>query len=225
MKKWTRLDQAETSDGNVVALFEHDGQYRICVNGIDLMSTRQHSSEEKLAELACAEIKSTPKARVLIGGLGFGFTLRATLKALRRDASVLVAEILPSVIAWNRNPAFPFAAEEMADPRVEVVCADVVALIKEKPAAFDGILLDVDNGPSALTSRGNAGLYDRQGLLTARRALRAGGCLAVWSAGADPIFADRMRASGFTVSTQRCRAHLSSGSWHTLFIGRPAAAR
>lgn len=220
MKKWTLLDQATTPEGKTLSLHEHDGRYTIRINGIDLMSTHQHASEEKLAELACAHIRTKPGARVLIGGLGFGFTLRAALASVPADASLVVAEIMGAVICWNANPAFHLAAAVLADPRVKTVQRDVADVMKEERAGFDSIILDVDNGPAALTTASNGSLYRRSGLLLAKSALRPGGCIGYWSAGADPAFAKLMSGVGFAVDVQRARAHATSGGWHTLFLGR-----
>ena len=220
MKKWTTIDEATTPDGKSISLNEHDGSYMIRVDGVPLMSTRQHASEEKLAELACAHVRGIRSARVLIGGLGFGFTLRAALQTLDVDASVVVAEILGAVIAWNRNPAFPLATDTLPDPRVTVLQQDVAEAIREGRGSFDAIILDVDNGPAALSTGGNVRLYDAAGLRNARVALRPGGCLAVWSVAPDPAFERRMAQAGFRVEVQRCRSHVSSGRWHTLFLGR-----
>lgn len=223
MKKWTTLDQAPTPGGKTVSLHEHDGSYAIRVDGIPLMSTRQHASEERLAELACAHLRQNPRARVLIGGLGFGFTLRAALAALPAGATVVVAELLGAVIAWNRNPAFSLAADCMADPRVAVLQQDAGETIRQARAAFDAIILDVDNGPAALSTAGNARLYDSAGLRHALAALRPGGCLAVWSVAPDPAFAKLMTQTGFAVDIHRARSRLGSGRWHTLFLGRKVA--
>ena len=220
MKKWTAVDRALTPDGKTVSLQEHDGSYAILVDGAMLMSTRQHGSEEKLAELACAHLHGKPGARVLIGGLGFGFTLGASLAALGADATVVVAEILDAVIAWNRNPSFPLAAEAMRDPRVLVVRRDVADVIRESRGGFDSIVLDVDNGPAALSADGNRRLYDRAGLELARAALRPGGCVAVWSVAPDPAFEKLLAGAGFLVDARRCRARATSGGRHTLFLGR-----
>ena len=214
------MDQALTPDGKTISLHEHDGSYMIRVDGVPLMSTRQHASEEKLAELACAHVRGIRGARVLIGGLGFGFTLRAALAALDADAKVVVAEILSAVIAWNRNAALPLAADALADPRVTVLQQDVGEVIREGRGSFDAIILDVDNGPAALSTGGNRRLYDSSGLRNARAALRPGGCLALWSVAPDPAFERLMTQAGFRVEVQRCRSHVSSGRWHTLFIGR-----
>ena len=220
MKQWTTLDRALTPDGQTISLHEHDGSYAIRVDGVPLMSTRQHASEEKLAELACAHVRGIGRARVLIGGLGFGFTLRAALGAVATDATVVMAEILGAVIAWNRNPAFPLAADVLADPRVTVRQQDVAEVIRQARRSFDSIILDVDNGPAALSTGGNARLYDAAGLHNARAALRPAGCLAIWSVAPDPAFGRLMVQSGFTLEVRRCRSHVSSGRWHTLFLGR-----
>jgi spermidine synthase len=220
MKKWTTLEQALTPDGKTISLHEHDGSYAIRVDGVPLMSTRQHASEERLAELACAHVRGIRGARVLIGGLGFGFTLRAALRALAADATVVMAEILDTVIDWNRNPAFPLAADALADPRVTVRQQDVGEAIREARGSFDSIILDVDNGPAALSTGGNALLYDAAGLHNARAALRPAGCLAVWSVAADAAFERLMAQAGFSVDVQRARAHGTSGRWHTLYVGR-----
>jgi spermidine synthase len=224
LKKWTTLDRALTLDGKTISLEEHDGSYAIRVDGIPLMSTRQHASEEKLAELACAHVRGIGRARVLIGGLGFGFTLRAALGAVAADATVAVAEILGAVIAWNRNPAFPLAADALADPRVSVVQQDVGEVIREARGSFDSIILDVDNGPVALSTGGNGRLYDSAGLHEARAALRPAGCPACWSVAPDPAFEKRMAQAGFAVETRRSRSHGSSGRWHTLLLGRKQMA-
>jgi len=220
MKKWTTLGHALTPGGQTISLHEHDGSYAIRVDGVPLMSTRQHASEERLAELACAHVRGIRGARVLIGGLGFGFTLRAALRALAADATVVMAEILDTVIDWNRNPAFPLAADALADPRVTVRQQDVGEAIREARGSFDSIILDVDNGPAALSTGGNALLYDAAGLHNARAALRPAGCLAVWSVAADAAFERLMAQAGFSVDVQRARAHGNSGRWHTLYVGR-----
>jgi len=220
VKKWTTVDRALTPDGKTISLHEHDGSYAIRVAGIPLMSTRQHASEEKLAELACARVRGIRRARVLVGGLGFGFTLKAALSAVAADATVVMAEILGAVISWNRNPAFPLAVDALADPRVVVLQQDVGEVIREARRSFDSIILDVDNGPAALSTGGNRRLYDYTGLHNARAALRPAGCLAFWSVAPDPAFEKLMTQAGFSVEVQRCRSHVRSGSWHTLFLGR-----
>lgn len=220
MKKWTVVDTASMPDGGTMQLIEHDGDWYVRVAGADLMSTRRHASEEKLAELACAALANRRGARVLIGGLGFGFTLRAALAALPRDAAVAMAEIQPAVVAWNRNPDFPLAADALADARVTVIERDVTAVIGERAGAFDAIILDVDNGPAALSTEGNSGLYSLEGLRRIREALRAGGCAAFWSAAPDTGFEKKLMRTGFAAEVRRARALPNAGSRHTLFLAR-----
>ena len=220
MKKWTMLDKALTADGNAITLEEHDGSYAIRVDGLMLMSTRQHASEDKLAELACAHLKQKRGARVLIGGMGLGFTLRAALAALAPDATVVVAEVLDAVIAWNRDPSFHLAADAMADPRVTVLKQDVGETIRAARSSFDSIMLDVDNGPAAMSNDSNNRLYDYAGLRSARAALRPGGCLVIWSVGPDRAFESQMAGAGFLAETQSCRSRPNAGRKHALFLGR-----
>ena len=220
MKKWTTVETATTADGKTLSLDEHDGTYMIRLDGAILMSTRQYASEEKLAELACAHLGDIPAARVLIGGLGFGFTLRAALATVASDAAVIVAEIVPAVVAWNRNPAFPLAADAMADPRVTVLTQDVADVIRDEPDGFDSIILDVDNGPVGLSGDVNNRLYSSTGVKRVRRALRSEGCVAYWSAAPDPVFQKLMVDAGLDVDVHRCRSHVNSGRWHTLYLGR-----
>lgn len=220
VKKWTPVDKALTADGKTISLDEHDGSYAIRVDGAMLMSTRQHASEERVAELACAHLKGKRRARVLIGGLGFGYTLKAALLAVAPDATVVVAEILAAVIAWNRNPSFHLAADGMEDPRVTVLHQDVGEAIRESRGGFDSIILDVDNGPAALSTDGNARLYDHAGLQLVRTALRPEGCVAIWSVAPDPAFERLMTGAGFIVDVRSCRSRSNSGRRHTLFLGR-----
>jgi spermidine synthase len=191
----------------------------IKVDGAVLMSTRQYASEEKLAALGCAHIEGKPGARVLTGGLGFGYTLRAVLSRVAPDATVVVAEISPAVIAWNRNPAFHLAFDAMADPRVTVLAQDVGDAIARHPGEYDSIVIDVDNGPEGLSGGGNDPLYNLTGLKHARRALKTGGRLAIWSAAPDAAFEKLMSNAGFVVEVHRCRAHANSGRRHYLFLG------
>ena len=226
MKKTILLDQATTPDGRPMTLHEHDGVFMIRIDGVELMSTRQHHSEEKLAELACGHLQArSSHARVLIGGLGFGFTLRAALQNLGPNAAVVVVELMPDVIRWNEKPEYRLGADAMADPRVEVIAGDVVDVLKKSRGQFDAIILDVDNGASGLTVAANSRLYSTSGLAMIRAALRPDGCLAVWSADADPAFVERMGQGGFTVTVERARTHATGGSWNSLFIGRVGRQR
>ena len=221
MKPWQLIGETVTPDGTTLALTRHDREYVILAGGKSLMSSRMHGSEEALATLACASIRSRTEPRVLIGGLGMGFTLRATLDLLSRDATVVVAELIPIVVEWNRGPLAELAGAPLRDRRVRVEVGDVSAVLRANPQTFDAILLDVDNGPSAMTSAQNARLYDNAGVATARAALTGGGVLAVWSARDDRKFEQRLRYTGFTVEVAHVRGRLKRGGpRHTVFIGR-----
>jgi len=220
MKPTRLLDRATTPDGVAVTLHEHDGAISIRVGGVELMSTRQHHSEERLAQVACAGLRERRHATVLIGGLGLGFTLRETLGQLGPEARVVVAELLPAVIAWNRNPAYRLAADVLDDPRVELVEGDVADVLVESRGRFDAIMLDVDNGASGLTAAANDELYVATGLGAARAALKPSGRLAVWSAVEDSRFVLRMEEAGFDVEVVKARTHPSSNSWNAIFVGK-----
>lgn len=175
-----------------------------------------------MAELACADLGDHRRAAVLIGGLGLGFTLREALRHLAADATVVVAELVPAVIAWNRNPEYRLAADVIDDPRVEIVCGDVAEVLAESRGRFDRIMLDVDNGARGLTAAANDGLYGMNGLGAARAALKPRGRLAVWSAGPDHRFAARMEEAGFTVEVVKARTHPTGGSCNSIFLGTRA---
>jgi spermidine synthase len=223
VKPWELLGQTRAPDGAELALTLRSGEYVILANGKSLMSSRMHGSEEALATLACARIETSGGAdpRVLIGGLGMGFTLRATLDLLPQNATVVVAELLPAVIEWNRGPLGPLAGHPLKDRRVRVEQGDVAATLRSSAGVFDAILLDVDNGPAAFATSGNAALYGDAGIAAARAALKEGGVLAVWSARDDRKFEQRLRYAGFRVDVERVRARLKKGGpKHTVFIAR-----
>lgn len=220
MKAWTTLEQLKTPDGSTLSLATHDGDYVIRVDGRELMSTRHSYSEEQLAVVACAPLRSKRGVNVLIGGLGLGFTLRAALANLGRDARVVVAELLPEVVTWNRNRAYPLAAAELADPRTEVALGDVARVIEHSEGLFDAILLDADNQTTAMNTAGNTRLYHASGLTAVRRALKDDGTAVYWSASEDPIFARRFESSGFVVEMRRVPRHPSSKASHFLYVGR-----
>ncbi len=221
MKKFERLGETRAPDGTVLALYRHDGDYVIRVNNVELMSTRRHHSEDRLAELVCAPLVQLPGAHVLIGGLGLGFTLRAALSRLATDATVVVAELLGDVIAWNRNTDFDLGAVSLADDRVDLRQADVSDVLRTHPATFDAIMLDVDNGAAPLTTAGNARLYGDEGIYLAMAALRPGGRLAYWSTHDDPVFVRSLRRAGLIVEVVRARVHPTSSRWHTLIVAHP----
>ena len=218
MKPLERLGSARTPDGTELVLYRHDGAYLIRADGIELMSSRRHLSEDRLAEVACRTLRYTPGARVLIGGLGLGFTLRAALRELRADAEVVVAELVTEVIEWNANPAYDLSAAAMADPRVRIVHQDVNDVLAQNRNAFDAIMLDTDNGPDGQLMSENTRLYDTSGIATTIAALKPGGTIAYWSVGDDPGFERALGRAGLKVETLRVRAYDTSGVQHTLFV-------
>lgn len=220
MKPWVLLDTvAAETDAEHLRLLQRDTEFSIRVGTYELMNSRAHGSEEALAELACARIAQRPNARVLIGGLGMGFTLAAALRALAADSEVVVAELIPAVVRWNRGALAHLAGAPLNDVRVQVREADIAQIMREAPAAYDVILLDVDNGPDGLTRKANDWLYGFAGLSAAYQALRAGGVLAVWSAAGDAAFTQRLLKTGFDVERKPVRARgARGGSRHVLWI-------
>ena len=219
MKAWELLGETSAPDGTDIRLIRRDDEYVILANGKPLMSSRLHGSEEALATLGCAEARAHESPRVLVGGLGMGFTLRAVLEVLPSAATVIVAELVPAVIQWNREPLAAVAGYPLRDRRVRIQVADVGLTLREHRDRFDAILLDVDNGPAAFTVGANAGLYDNSGVAAAYAALCPGGTLAVWSAWEDRKFEQRLRYHGFTVNVERVRARLKKGGpRHTIFL-------
>jgi spermidine synthase len=206
-------------------LMRRGNEYIILANGKSLMSSRMHGSEEALATLACRRVQTLKQPCVLVGGLGMGFTLRATLDFLPPDAIVVVAELVPAVVDWNRGPLGSLAGQPLKDRRVRVHVGDVAVTLSSGSAQFDAVLLDVDNGPAAFSSSDNARLYDDTGLATAHAALKIGGVLAVWSAREDRKFEQRLRYGGFRVEVERVRARLKKGGpRHTIFLGHKTSS-
>ena len=220
MKPLELIGQTITPNGIDMKLTRRANEYIILANGRSLMSSRMHGSEEALATLACRRVRTMEQPCVLVGGLGMGFTLRATLDVLPPDAMVIVAELVPAVVEWNRGPLGPLAGQPLKDRRVRVDVGDVAVTLSSGPGRFDAVLLDVDNSPAAFTSSDNARLYDDRGLAAARAALKIGGVLAVWSARDDRKFEQRLRYGGFRVEVERVRARLKKGGpRHTIFLG------
>jgi spermidine synthase len=218
------IGQTLTPNGIDMKLTRRGNEYIILANGKSLMSSRMHGSEEALATLACRGVQTLQQPCVLVGGLGMGFTLRATLDLLPPDAIVVVAELVPSVVDWNRGPLGPLAGQPLKDRRVRVHVGDVAVALSSGLGRFDAILLDVDNGPAAFTSSDNARLYDDRGLAAVHAALKIGGVLAVWSARDDRKFEQRLRYGGFRVEVERVRARLKKGGpRHTIFLGHKPA--
>jgi spermidine synthase len=219
VKPWELLGRTRTPDDTEMALMRRDGEYVILAGGKSMMSSSMHGSEEALAALACRHARTKDAPAVLVGGLGMGFTLRATLDLLPPEASVIVAELVPAIGEWNRGPLGALAGQPLNDRRVTVETVDVAITLRESSGRFDAVLLDVDNGPDAFTSARNAGLYADEGLAAARRALKPGGVLAVWSAWEDRKFEQRLRYAGFTVDVEHVRARLKKGGpHHTIFV-------
>jgi spermidine synthase len=219
VKPWIVLGRTRAPDGTELTLTRHTSEYLILANGQSLMSSRTHGSEEALATLGCRRARTLTRPRVLVGGLGMGFTLRAALDCLPPAAQILVAELVPAVVEWNLGPLGALAQRPLDDLRVRIEEGDVAAIMRSSPGRFDAVLLDVDNGPVALTAASNAGLYDDAGVAAARAALRPGGVLAVWSARDERSFERRLRAAGFSVQRERVRSRLKdSGSRHTILL-------
>jgi spermidine synthase len=216
---WIHLDSAEIPGEQApLRLMRRGDEFSIRVGTIELMNSRLRGSEQALARLTCARLQDRPHARVLIGGLGMGFTLRAALDGLGPQASVVVAELVPAVTAWARGPLSHLFAGALDDPRVDLRLEDVNRAIQSGPAQYDAILLDVDNGPEGLTRPSNDRLYDIWGLKRARYALRPAGILAVWSGGPDRKFKARMRLCGFDVDEVRVHANGRSGRRHVVWL-------
>jgi spermidine synthase len=221
------LGQAVSGDGTVMKLMRRGDEYIILANGKPLMSSRMHGSEEALATFACQRARKLGQPCVLIGGLGMGFTLRATLDVLPPAAKVVVAEIVPEVVEWNRGPLGTLAGDPLQDPRVQIEIKDVAITLSSRSGQYDAILLDVDNGPAAFaSSSNNARLYDDRGIAIAFAALKMDGMLAVWSAREDRKFEQRMRHGRFDVEVQSVRGRLKGGGpRHTIFLGHKSSKR
>jgi spermidine synthase len=222
MIPWIHLGSATIpGDGGTMTLHRRGDEFAIRVGPHELMNSRVYGSEEALARLACEHMADLGSPRVLIGGLGMGFTLAEVLHRVGKGASVAVAELVPEVVDWNRSAMAELNGAALEDDRVEVRTGDVARIIRAERNAWDAILLDFDNGPSALTSRHNDRLYSANGLIAAHTALRPGGLLAVWSAGADPSFTRRLQRAGFDCEEIPARARgRAGGSRFLIWIAR-----
>jgi spermidine synthase len=218
MKPLEVLATAISPDGTQFELQSHDGNFVIRGDGYDLMTSYAHSSEDAMMSLACPNPPGD--ACVLVGGLGMGYTAAATLTLMPRRGRVVVAEIIPEVVEWNRGPLGPLAGHPLDDPRTELVLGDVADVIKASEARFDAILLDVDNSVDSFSLPRNAWLYTTAGLEAARRALRPGGALAIWSVGTDARFERMLRKHGFTASTHPIRERNKRGGHFSVLLGR-----
>jgi len=218
---WELLDTADIPGGGALRLKRRGTEFSIMLGDNELMNSRLSGSEQALATLACERIAACPAPRLLIGGLGMGFTLRAALAVLGPQARVTVAELVPAVVAWARGPMAELHGGSLDDARVSIAVTDVTQPIQTARAKkWDAILLDVDNGPDGLTRAANDGLYSRAGLLAAREALSPGGVLAVWSAHEAPRFTESLRKAGFAVEEVRVRAGRGRGARHVIWMAK-----
>lgn len=227
MIRWSLIDTTTVPDGGgELRLMRRGEEFSIMSGAIELMNSRLSGSEKALATLACARLQDRPKAHVLIGGFGMGFTLRAALEALGPQARVTVGELVPAVIAWARGSMAHISGACLEDPRLTLREGDVAALIGAARSSYDAILLDVDNGPEGLSRKANDRLYDVAGLAAARRALTPGGVLAVWSSAPSAAFTQRLRRAGFTVEELAVRATGGKrGARHVIWMATaPGAA-
>jgi spermidine synthase len=220
------LGKASTPDGRQLSLHRRDRDYFIYIEGEELMTSRAFGSEAALAEIACERLPDAERPRVLIGGLGIGFTLRAALDVLPAEAEVVVAELIPEVVGWNREHLGHLTDEPLEDPRTEIRVADVHRVLKgSADEEWDAVMLDVDNGPSAWCIEANLRLYGRSGLDRIRRVLKPGGVLGVWSAYRDAAFVKLLGKSGFDARFHTVRGRGDKGHRHTIFIGRKRGGR
>ena len=220
MRHWTQLGEAPIPGSDkTLLLYRGKDDFSIKISGgFELMSTRKHASEDALGSLPCKRLKQADKARVLIGGLGMGFTLAAVLKEVGSGAEVTVAELIPEVVEWNRGPLGDFSDRPLDDTRTRVHIGDVAKLLRGSRECFDVIVLDVDNGPEGLTKRANDWLYTMSGIAAAQAALSPTGILAYWSADPDPAFHDRLRCCGLLVEEVSVFAHGNKGTRHTIWL-------
>lgn len=227
MIPWIEIDSAPIPDGaETLRLKRRGAEFSIMLGSNELMNSRLSGSEEALARLCGEKLRTTPRPTVLIGGLGMGFTLRAMLAEVGEDARVAVSELVPAVVAWARGPMAEIFGSSLADPRVSIRECDVSGMIRSGRAAYDAILLDVDNGPEGLTRPGNDRLYDEGGLNAAKQALRPGGVLAVWSSGPNPGFSKRLIRAGFRVEEVKARANgRRKGARHVIWLATTGALR
>jgi spermidine synthase len=217
MKPQIKLATAQTPDGGKMELYQHDRDFLIKINGQELMNSRHHESEQELARLGCANLSIRRAPRVLIGGLGMGYTLRQTLDMLSPTAQVVVSELLTAVVDWNREYLKDLNGGPLDDKRTDLITGDIFQLLSQSIHKFDAILLDVDNGPSAITDSGNQRLYGRAGIQACRRALRKQGSLAIWSSEPSKLFEQLLISCGFKVRRYRAKAY-QGGNSKRLFI-------
>jgi spermidine synthase len=215
---WKEIARTVAPDGTALELRARGQEYLIRAGGRDLMSADDALSSAALGTLGCAHLRDREDARVLIGGLGLGYTPRATLDALRPGAQVELAELVADVVTWNREHVGHLAGHPLEDPRTVVQIADVADILRSAQARYDAVLLDVDNGPDALVHRDNDALYGSRGLQQIRTALRPAGWLAVWSFSRDATFESRLRKAGFRVTLHEVTGAPGNGRGRTHFV-------
>jgi spermidine synthase len=218
MKRWETLATATTPDGSRITLQRHDGNYVIRGDGYDLMTSYSHGSEDAMMALACP--RPPVDTCILIGGLGMGYTLAATLNLMPLGSTVVVSELVSEVVEWNHGPLGPLAGHPLNDPRTDLIVGDVADVIRDSKSRFEAILLDVDNSVDSLILPHNSWLYTPDGLAAAHRALRPCGALAIWSVGTKRTFESRLRRAGFTASTYPVRGYNKGGGHYSVIVGR-----
>jgi spermidine synthase len=225
MIPWEFLGSAQApGDGEELSLYRRGNEFSIRVKACQLMGSTAYGSEEALAELVCARLAGRSRVRMLIGGLGMGYTVGAALRHLSAESQVVVAELVPAVVEWNRGPLADLAGRPLEDPRVTVRVIDVARILRSEKEAYDAILLDVDNGPEGLTRKGNNWLYAQVGLESAQAALRPAGVLGVWSSQPNRAFTRRLRQVGFSVEEVSVRARgARGGPQHLIWLAQRTA--
>jgi len=210
------------NDGGVLRLTQRGDDFSIHLQGVrgELMNNRMYSSEEALAELGCAHIKNTTNAKVIVGGLGMGYTLASALKATTESSQVIVAELVPDVVEWNKGPLGECAGMPLDNKRAEVYLGDVAELFKTNKPTYDAVLLDADNGPEGFTHADNGNLYSLESLISIKQSLRPKGMLAIWSSWHDPKFTQQLKKARFEVENKTVRAHKGKGSRHTIYLAK-----
>ena len=218
MKPWEELETATMPDGSRIKLQRHDGNYVIQADGYDLMTSYSHGSEDAMMALACP--RPPVDACILIGGLGMGYTLAATLNLMPPGSTVVVSELVSEVVEWNHGPLGPLTGHPLNAPRTALIVGDVADVIRDSKSRFDAVLLDVDNSVDSFTLAHNSWLYTPDGLAAAHRALRPCGALAIWSVGTAGTFESRLRRAGFTASTYPVRGQGKRGGHYSVIVGR-----
>ena len=228
MNRWITIESTTIPGSDIeLSLSQRNDEFAIRISGVsgDLMNSRMHHSEDALAEFACTRLSTTKNARILVGGLGMGFTLAAVLKTVAASAEVIVAELVPAVVDWNRGLLGKCAGRPLEDDRTHVHKGDVADLLKQGSDEFDAILLDVDNGPEAMTHSDNEWLYSPRGLKNIFQKLRPEGIVTIWSARADQQFTNRLKKTGFNVQLRTVRERPGKGSRHTIFVAQKPKAK